>query len=250
MNAEKRDELDRLVSISEAVASLNTLFDAEEPLDEVLLRVARSATGAVHGADAVTITVLGEPSSRTAAFTDEGVLSLDNAQYRAGRGPCLEAAARRTTVRVAMGATDQRWPEFVDASREVGIAATLSVPLILAAPDEGTDDELVGSLNLYSGRDTAFDPFDEELMQLFTTTASQAVTNARRWQRSRESVAQLERALFSRADIDQAKGVIRARTGCSAEEAFAVLVERSQRTNVKVHTLARQLLDSLSAGNG
>jgi GAF domain-containing protein len=177
------------------------------------------------------------------------VLPLDEVQYRAGRGPCLEAAARRTPVRVATGATDQRWPEFVDASREVGIAATLSVPLILATPDEGTEDKLVGSLNLYTGRDTAFDPFDEELMQLFTTSASQAVTNARRWQRSRESVAQLERALFSRADIDQAKGVIRARTGCSAEEAFAVLVERSQRTNVKVHTLARQLLDSLSADN-
>uniref|UniRef100_UPI001C5A332B ANTAR domain-containing protein n=1 Tax=Candidatus Mycobacterium methanotrophicum TaxID=2943498 RepID=UPI001C5A332B len=42
-------------------------------------------------------------------------------------------------------------------------------------------------------------------------------------------------------------GAIRAQTGCGAEEAFAVLTERSQRSNVKLDTVAIQLLDSLSA---
>jgi GAF domain-containing protein len=249
MGDERPDELVRLVSTSEAMASLYDLFDAEEPLDEVLARVAETANSAVHEADAVTITVVGGQSSRTAAYTDEKMLPLDRSQYTSGRGPCLEAAERRTPVRVVMDADAQRWPEFVAASREAGIQATLSVPLIVAPIDEDTDGERVGSLNIYSRRAVAFDPFDEELMQLFAASASQAVINARRWQQSRDSVAQLERALVSRTDIDQAKGAIRAKTGCSAEEAFSLLVERSQRTNVKLHAVAEQLLDSLSGNS-
>jgi GAF domain-containing protein len=246
MTGDRPDELGRLVSTSEAVASLHALFDAEEPLDEALARVAQTANGAVHGADAVTITVLGDPSARTAAATDETMLRLDQAQYSSGRGPCLEAAERRTPVRVVMAVAAQRWPEFVAASREAGIVATLSVPLIVASPDHSTNGELIGSLNIYSRRAAAFDPFDEKLMQLFATSASQAITNSLRWQKSRDTVSQLEQALVTRTDIDQAKGAVRARTGCSAEEAFALLVDVSQRTNVKLHTVAQQLLGAFS----
>src|SRR5947209_3772816 len=136
---DRPDELGRLVSTSEAVASLHELFEAEEPLDVVLARVAQTANRAVHGADAVTITVLGQPTSRTAAYTDETMVVLDRAQYDAGRGPCLEAAERRTPVRVVMDVEAQRWPEFISASRDAGILATLSVPLILAPIDDVTD---------------------------------------------------------------------------------------------------------------
>lgn len=250
VSEDRPDVLRRLITTSDAVALLNRLFDAEEPLDSVLGRVAQTANGAIHGADAVTITVLGDPSSHTAAFTDEKMLPLDQAQYSSGRGPCLEAAERRIPVRVVMDVEAQRWPEFVAASREAGISATLSVPLIVAAPDDDVAGELVGSLNVYSCQAAAFDPFDQGLMQLFATSAGQAITNARRWQQSRETVAQFERALLSRTDIDQAKGAIRAKTGCSAEDAFALLVKQSQQANVKVHTVATQLLDSLSSKDG
>jgi AmiR/NasT family two-component response regulator len=74
----------------------------------------------------------------------------------------------------------------------------------------------------------------------------QAITLARRWQRSREIVTQLETALTSRPDIDQAKGVLRALHGYTAVQAFARLVEESQRRNVKLHTVAKELLDTLS----
>lgn len=59
-------------------------------------------------------------------------------------------------------------------------------------------------------------------------------------------MAQLQAALGSRSEIDQAKGVLRAVHGCSADEAFAMLVQRSQHDNVKLHIVAAQLLDSLS----
>lgn len=248
MSDERPDELDRLIPVAEAIDALNALIAAEESLDEVLGRVAQLACDAVPDAYAVSITVLGDPQPRTAAYTDERVLRLDREQYASGRGPCLEAAQSRRSVRVAIDASPQRWPEFVTAARDEGVSATLSVPLILdpVDPVDPADPpehgELVGSVNVYSRSATAFDPFDEHLMRLYTTTASHAITNARRWHHLRETVGQLERALTSRSEIDQAKGALRVMTGATADEAFGTLVELSQRYNTKLRDVARQLL--------
>ncbi|MFC7674976.1 GAF and ANTAR domain-containing protein [Mycolicibacterium sp. GCM10028919] len=247
MNGDRPDELDRLVGTTGALEALVEIFeDDTESVDEALSRLARISVGAIADADAVSVTVLSDSKPRTAAHTDDKVLQLDHVQYDTDRGPCLEAAERRTPVRVAMGGEDERWPEFVTAARDASILATLSIPLVIPAAVADTDGELVGSLNVYSRNVAAFDPFDEALMSLFATSATQAITIARRWQRSRDTVTQMHTALESRAEIEQAKGVLRAVHGCSADEAFTRLVERSQHTNVKLHTLARQLLDSLS----
>jgi hypothetical protein len=105
-----------------------------------------------------------------------------------------------------MSAEEQRWPEFVAAARANGVRATWSIPLIITPATPGGDDEFVGSLNAYGHSISAFDLFDEKLMCLYTGAASQAIVDARRWQRSRDTVTQLAQALVSRADIDQAKG--------------------------------------------
>jgi AmiR/NasT family two-component response regulator len=53
----------------------------------------------------------------------------------------------------------------------------------------------------------------------------------------------LQRALNSRAVIDQAIGIIRSRSGASADEAFERLAHISQSDNVKLHTVAEQLVE-------
>jgi AmiR/NasT family two-component response regulator len=75
-----------------------------------------------------------------------------------------------------------------------------------------------------------FAAYDEGLVKAFTTAAEQAILNARRWQ-PRDRVSNLEAALTSRAEIDQANGVLMAIHGCTAEEAFARLAEQSQHRN-------------------
>ena len=186
-----------------------------------------------------------DPPLRTVAHTDDDVLALDGEQYASREGPCLEAAQTRSPVRVAMATDERRWPEFISAARAAGVRATLSIPLIIAPAVPGGSDQLVGSLNVYSRSTATFDAFDERLMSLYTNAASQAVTDARRWQRLRETVGQLEKALVSRSDIDQAKGVLRTRHGGTAEDAFALLVEKSQRENIKLE-IASRILGELS----
>ena len=53
----------------------------------------------------------------------------------------------------------------------------------------------------------------------------------------------------SRAVIEQAKGVLIAAYGVSADDAFTLLVQRSQDANIKVKDIAAQLVDALSEGS-
>jgi AmiR/NasT family two-component response regulator len=58
-----------------------------------------------------------------------------------------------------------------------------------------------------------------------------------------ERTLQLERALDNRAVIDQAIGIIRSRSGGSADEAFERLTHISQTENVKLLAVAERLVD-------
>lgn len=83
-----------------------------------------------------------------------------------------------------------------------------------------------------------------------------------RWQESFDDLrnARLERRrlgdspydrLQARLDtmpvIEQAKGIIMAQRGCGPEEAFDLLRRASQRSNVKVHVLATQIVGNITA---
>ena len=53
----------------------------------------------------------------------------------------------------------------------------------------------------------------------------------------------------SRALIEQAKGVLIAAYGVSADDAFAILRQRSQDSHIKVKDIAAQLVAALSGGS-
>jgi transcriptional regulator with GAF, ATPase, and Fis domain len=241
MSADLFAPLARLKTTAEAIEGLRDLFAAEEDLDVVAERVARTALAAIPHADIISITVLSWPDARTAACTHEQALELDHQQYASGRGPCLEAALQGTPLSTVIDEEHQRWPEFVEAAQRSGIRASLSVPLLIVGMDY--EQELVGSLNIYSHTATAFDSFDAELMRLYSVAAGQAISNSSRWQSARETVTQLETALVSRSDIDMAKGALIALHGCSPGEAFDKLVGESQKRNIKLRDVVREMLD-------
>jgi GAF domain-containing protein len=243
MSAEIAAPLARLTTTAEAIEGLRDLFAAEESLDVVASRVADTALAAIPHADVISITVLSWPDARTAAFTHERALDLDRQQYASGRGPCLEAAWHGTPLRAIMSESHDRWPEFAEAAQQQDIRASLSVPLLIEGLD--SEQELVGSLNIYSQTATAFDQFDTELMRLYSVAAGQAISNSRRWQKAREKVTQLETALTSRSDIDMAKGALIALHGCDSDGAFDMLVSESQKRNMKLRDVVRDMLDRM-----
>jgi AmiR/NasT family two-component response regulator len=233
-----------LDAVTGALEGLRSATVGAEPVEAVLRRLAETAVFALPDADAVSVTRLDPTAPRTVVSTDDLVMRIDEEQYAADRGPCLEAGRVREPVRAVVGDHAAVWPEFTAAAEQAGIRAYLSVPLIVEDAGPG---ELVGSFNVYSYRAEAFDPFDEKLMRLLTTAASAAIGNARRWRAAADTVGQLETALVSRSVIDQAKGVLMALHRITSEEAFHRLVERSQRTNTKLSDVADDLMRSVTA---
>ncbi len=58
----------------------------------------------------------------------------------------------------------------------------------------------------------------------------------------------LSRVTEARAEIEQAKGLLMAAYGISADHAFDILVWRSQETNVKVRKLAHRFIKAMAGG--
>jgi AmiR/NasT family two-component response regulator len=54
--------------------------------------------------------------------------------------------------------------------------------------------------------------------------------------------AQLEQALTSRTEIDQALGILMGQQRCTADEAFALLRQHSQNNNRKLRDVAADLI--------
>ncbi|XVS67176.1 ANTAR domain-containing response regulator [Actinosynnema sp. CA-299493] len=238
MSIEEHVPASLLDEASEALEELAGVLADGQTLNDALQQLADSAARVIPDAENVSVTVIDQDGASTAAWTDEKVVEVDRDQYAAGNGPCLEAARTQRPVRATVVGGREKWPEFAAAAERAGVRAYLSAPI-------SVEDDILGSLNLYSSEDRAFDPFDEALLRLFVTAASTSITGFRRYERSRRLVEHLQHALESRAEIDQAKGVLMAAHGVDAGEAFARLVTESQQNNTKLREVARNLLASV-----
>ena len=228
-------EVKRLDEVAGNLAELADILAGEEDLDPVLQRSVDQVASGVPGADMVSVSVLRGDAGETVAASDRRVWNIDQDQYAAGDGPCLEAARTSEAVRTGIAEAEQRWPAFARSARAAGINSYLSCPLII-------NDDFVGSLNLYSEQPHGFADFDVALLRLYITAACAAITNARLYARARDLAGQMGQAMDSRAVIDQAIGVIIARTGMTPEQAFAELSRRSQNANVKLREIAAQVV--------
>jgi AmiR/NasT family two-component response regulator len=61
--------------------------------------------------------------------------------------------------------------------------------------------------------------------------------------------AQLHDALRSRAVIGEAVGMLRSQSNISSQDAFTMLVSTSQRMNLKLREVARQITDRPARGS-
>jgi AmiR/NasT family two-component response regulator len=62
--------------------------------------------------------------------------------------------------------------------------------------------------------------------------------------------ARLEARLQTLPVIEQAKGILMAQTGCTADQAFDMLRKASQRSNVRVRDLATEIVTRSANGAG
>lgn len=205
-------------------------------LDAVLGRVTELAVRAVDGAEEASVTVLGQEEAHTAAATGSLALQLDESQYRLGYGPCVEAAAENTTVSVTDLTTDIRWQEWTGQALAAGVRSSLSVGLAV-------DEKLAGALNFYARTSRAFDDTAIRLARIFAEDTAIALAGLQLYDATRTVAERLRSISRRRAVVEQAKGIIMSDRGCTAEQAFSVLLEEARGSGYRVRDAAARLVD-------
>lgn len=215
--------------LAEDFGELARSLEEQDDPDVMLAEIIVAAVAMVPGVDEGSISVVtGRRNIGSQAPTGNLPMQVDALQEETQQGPCLDAAYKQLTVRVADMASETRWPEFARRASQAGAASMLSLQLYV----EGDN---LGALNLYSRTPNAFDDESEQVGLLFASHAAVAYAGVRK-------EAQLARAVDSRDLIGQAKGILMERYKISPERAFLVLTRASQNSNRKLHDIATELV--------
>lgn len=228
------------VDLHAGLAGVAGLVSGARTVHELVGNVAEFATHAIPDVDGASIGLLHSQQAKSivqiCAATAEFVTEIDTVQYdELHEGPCITSMkSGRAVVSGSLG-SDDRWPRFGGRVARMAVHSALSIPLIV-------DDEVIGAINAYARARDAFGEHAVEIGSRFAAPAAVSVYNAQLLAGARERTERLQRALGSRAVIDQAIGIIRSRSGASAEEAFDRLKRLSQADNVKLFVIAEHLV--------
>lgn len=221
---------------------LDLITGAETDLDSVqrLAEAAASAMAGPGGVDcAATLTRAG--SLPVTAGNVDAAASIAESEARYCDGPMVQAAATSGHVSVTGDASSQRWQAYRRRLVGSGYGVALAVPLEL---DARTSCVLVflGA----DGFEFTQDVVDEATR--FAAVASQSMRLAVEVRSVRAAGDNLKTVLESRTSIDVACGVIMAQNSCSYPEAFSKLAGASRQRNLKVRSVAENVVKAMTGG--
>lgn len=212
---------------------------AEEPtIAATVQRAVEVCTRALARCDMAGVSVVEPDRVHTLAASSELLRVIDDLQFQTGEGPCFDTLSGDGAITAHDLATDERWPRWGSLVAErVGVHASMSYRL-------SANDHALGALNIYSTEPGAFE--HQDLVEGYVLAAHVGAALA-----SSIKQAQLTRALESRTVIGQATGILMERFGLDDTTAFSVLRRLSQTHNIKIVTLATDLVQhGILPGNG
>jgi GAF domain-containing protein len=202
-------------------------------MEETLDHIVKLAVRTLDACEFAGISLVEGKKITSPASSNEIPRIVDLIQSDTGEGPCIDAIVEQEMFVTGRLVDEMRWPKFATrAHEETGVMSILSHRLF-------ADEDTMGSLNLYSTQRDALGPTDVALGAVFATHAAVAMDAAKREHGYQQSVD-------SRDIIGQAKGIIMASTGCSADAAFGILVRQSQHENRKLVEIATEVASRAS----
>ena len=203
-------------------------------IDEVLEGLGHRARQIVPEVVGLSLGLVREGVTFTLVASNSGLAVLDATQYLDG-GPCVEVTeARRDVVEFAMDdpLDEGRWLLFAQTSAAVGIASSLSLPLL-------RDGQVIGGINLYASTGHAFTGHHDQLASALGASASEAVTNADLSFATRLQAARALAYLRDNQEIESATGVLAGRYDQDIDLAHARLRDAAARAGVDEALVAR-----------
>ncbi|TNC29108.1 GAF and ANTAR domain-containing protein [Amycolatopsis alkalitolerans] len=151
-------------------------------------------------------------------------------------GPALHSRQSGRPVRLAdVSASAPRWPAFTAAALAGGFTSVDAIPL-------HCNDIIEGGLIVFRSRPGPLTAEQDATARSLGIHAATLLSLTRDLDQQKRLSAQLEGALSSRVDIEQAKGILAARHRMTPDQAFAALRAYARRHNRRLHDLAREVV--------
>lgn len=230
--------------LREALKGLDHLRYGTNDLEQAVELIV-STTHDLFSVDGAALMLLDRDLSlRNAAASDRRMDVLESLQAEHGVGPCMLAFQEKTLVCSEDLVSDKRFGEFSSAAVEAGLRAVLASPIPYAM-------DAVGVVAVFSAKPYAWTPEGELALTSFTNLAALAIATTMQSEERGELTDQLKHALDARVLIEQAKGVLMARDGVDARQAFEELRAQARRSRKKLADLAGEVVrDSKKRSSG
>lgn len=164
--------------------------------------------------------------------------TMDEVQADLDEGPCLEAQQKGAIVAVPDLRYEKRWPAYMGHVRSHGLLSVVAIPLVV----HGTS---TAAMNFYAEEPHSFTEEDVAVASRYAELASSVLTIALRVAFYADDAEDRRLAMEARTSIDIAVGVIMGQNQCSQDEAVRILKGASNHRNIKLRTLADQLISSM-----
>lgn len=219
-----------------ALARIKGLLLTEEKVDRAVQLLAEGIRDAIPGSAGAGVSLMDHQGRRTSTgATDQVVLEADAAQYELNQGPCLTAWATERTVIIADVVTDDRWPLWSQAVRDVPIRSVISSPLMVGA-------RCLGALKIYAAEPGAFDEATARPLEKLAFPAATLLDNIQASEAPHRFTEVLSGALDSRDTINRAQGFLMQLHGVTQEQALRELVQLSKTSRQSLLSVSTEIL--------
>ncbi len=241
--AEDRPTPDRSspAALPGTLVALAATADDASIVDAHLDRIVRLVAGTIAAVDYASVTAWRGKGYTTVAASSELAKAVDEAQYADETGPCLHSLEAATPIGVPDIATTISWPGFYRAAHDLGLHASLSIPLFAGS---GTP---IAVLNLYARETTGLVPLIAGVRNLYTGQPPPPGYRPDGMEiGARHLLAGVAQAFTVRDTMQRAFGVLMARDHFSAAEAYRHLRLRAAESGNSLAATAAALLDDIA----
>jgi GAF domain-containing protein len=213
----------------------DTLVDDFDLVD--FLHTLTDHAAAISGAAAVGLVLADHRGAlRFMAASNESGKALELFQLQNHEGPCLDCyRQKQPVVNADLREAHDRWPQFAPRAISAGFLSVHAFPMRLR-------HEVLGALNLFGAADTRFEPDEIRVVQALADVATISILQERAIADAEQLSEQLQVALNSRIVIEQAKGALAHRHGCSVDEAFTMMRTEARTNRRRLVDVAKEVL--------
>ncbi len=187
-------------------------------------------------ADAAGIMLADSAGLHVMASSTEEARLLELYELQNDEGPCLDCyRSGRPVVRTDPQAMRTKWPVFTQRLHELGFRSAHALPMRLRG-------DTIGALNLFRSAPGHLSEAALAIGQAMADVATVGLLQERAIAASERLAIQLQDALTSRVQLEQAKGVLAQRTGLPMDQAFQLMRDYARGRGKRLGDVAAQII--------